>query len=267
MQCYEYCFKMKANAFYKVEIAAKYTRDAYNFFEKEDNQHYYISKYYLAILNHSANEIVMGHFEEAHAMLCNAYSITQNYSNLESIHEDILINNLAISGYYCGQYSATECAETIKRIVIDLSEAADNLLLKNNQVVFWALEGSFEKALSLSKSLYEQIQYLEDIDAYYQYFIANNYCVLLWIMEEQEMAVEILHTISVLQPLPQDNAYFKARFAFLKNIIENDQATYIITEPDWNRYIVNQNQNVVGRAWEFWGSLLLFSEFQIWSDY
>lgn len=267
MQCYEYCFKMKANAFYKVEIAAKYTRDAYIFFDKDDNRNYYISKYYLAILNHSANEIVMGNFEEAHAMLRNAYGITQNHSNLESIHENILINNLAISGYYCGQYSAAECAETIERIVTNLSEAADNMLLKNNQVVFWALEGSFEKALSLSKSLYEKIQYLDDIDAYYKYFVTNNYCVLLWIMKKQKMAAEILHTISTLQPLPQDNAYFKARFAFLKKLIENYQAAYIIAKPDWNLYIINQNQNVVGRAWEFWGSLLLFSEFQIWSDY
>lgn len=267
MQCYEYCFKMKSNAFYKVEIATKYTRDAYVFFEKAENKQYYIGKYYLAILNHSANEIVMGNFEKAYEMLCNAYAITKEYIYLESIHEDILINNLAISGYYCGRYSASECVESLERIAMNLSEPADNLLLKNNQVAFWSFEGSFDKALSISKSLYEKILFLDDIDPYYHYFIANNYCILLWIKGKRKNAKNILSIISNLQPLPQDNAYFKARAVFLKELIEKGQPDSIINNSDWNNYVVNQNQNIIGRAWKFWGSLLLFSEFQIWSDY
>lgn len=267
MQCYEFCFKMKSNAFYKIEIASKYTLDAYIFFEKAENQQYYMSKYYLAILNHSANEIVMGNFEKAHEMLCNAYNITQNYASLEFIHEDILINNLAISGYYCGQYTSTECVEALERIATDLSESADNLLLKNNQLAFLALKGSFDKALLISEFLYKKILFLEDIDPYYNYFVTNNYCILLWIKGRKKDAKNMLRIISNLQPLPQDNAYFKARNMFLKELIEKRQPDSIIKNSDWNAFIVNQNQNVVGRAWKFWGSLLLFSEFQIWSDY
>lgn len=267
MQCYEYCFKMKANVFYKVEIAAKYTRDAYLFFAKEENRQYYISKYFLAILNHSANEIVMGNFENAHKLLHEACEITQSHSALEAVHKDILINNLAISGYYERQFTASECAEVLGKIATDLNETADNLLLKNNQAVFWALEGAFEKAYSASESLYQKISFLDTMDAYYQYFILNNYCVLLWIMEKQETALKILQTMETLQPLPQDNAYFKARYVFLKDLIEKNHPACIITGSNWNRYIINQNPNVIGSAWNFWGSLLLLSELQIWSDY
>lgn len=267
MQCYEFCFKMRSNAFYKVEIASKYTWDAYTFFEKEENRQYYISKYYLAILNHSANEIIMGNFEKAHEMLCNAYNITKNYANLEFIHKDILINNLAISGYYCGRYTASECVEALERLATDLSEPADNMLLKNNQLTFLAFKGSFDEALLISESLYENMLFLENIDPYYHYFITNNYCILLWIKGKQKNAKDMLRILSNLQPLPQDNAYFKARNMFLKELIEKGQPDSIIKNSDWNTYIVKQNQNVVGRAWKFWGSLLLFSEFQIWSDY
>lgn len=267
MQCYEFCFKMKSNAFYKVEIAFKYTYDAYIFFEKAENQQYYINKYYLAILNHSANEIVMGNFEKAHKMLCNAYNITQKNTNLESIHKDILINNLAISGYYCGQYTVAECAEVLERIATDLSEPADNLLLKNNLLTFLAFKGSFDKALSISESLYEKLFFLENVDPYYHYFIVNNYCILLWIKGKRKKAKDMLHILSNIQPLPQDNAYFKARNMFLKELIEKEQPDNIIKNSGWNAYMINQNQEVVGRAWTFWGSLLLFSEFQIWSDY
>lgn len=267
MQCYEFCFKMKSNAFYKVEIASKYTYDAYIFFKKVENQQYYINKYYLAILNHSANEIVMGNFEKAHEMLCNAYNITKKNTNLESIHNDILINNLAISGYYCGQYTAAECAEVLERIAIDLSKTADNLLLKNNLLAFWASEGSFDKALFISESLYKKILFRENVDPYYHYFIANNYCILLWIKGKRKKAKDMFRILSNLQPLPQDNAYFKARNLFLKELIEKEQPDNIIKNSEWNAYMINQNQDVVGRAWKFWGSLLLFSEFQIWSDY
>lgn len=267
MQCYEYCFKMKANAFYKVEIAAKYTKDAYVYFRKEENRQYYIGKYYLAILNHSANETVLGNFEKAYKMLCNAYTIAKYNVNLESFHKDILINNLAISGYYCAQFSPAECVESLEKIEKNLAESADDILLKNNQATFWALQGSFDKALSISETLYKRIYYLEDIDPYYSYFVSNNYCILLWIKGKQKDAKKILRIISNIQPLPQDNAYFKARAVFLKQLIEKGHPDFIINNDDWNNYVIKHNQNIIGKAWNFWGSLMLFSELQIWSDF
>lgn len=266
MQCYEYCFKMKTNAFYKVEIAERYTKSSYEYFKKPENMQYYLSKYYIASLNHSANEIILSNFQEAYEILLETYNIIRNQPTLKNIHEEILINNLAISGYYSKHFSAKECAENIETILSSLQDPADKLLLMNNEAVFLALEGKFAEALTICSSLYMQIDNFDDIDPYYKYFVFNNHAILSW-LTKKDNTLDILEEISVLKPLPQDQAYFNARTKFLIKYIKNNQPDSTISNPEWNNILYEQNSNVVGKAWKYWSSLLLLSELQIWSDY
>lgn len=268
IQCYEHCFKMKANAFYKIEIAWKYTRDALYYFSQEENNQMYLSKYYLAILNHSANEIVIGNYEEAFNMLLKAKDIVCQNSQLKDIHEDILINNMAISGFLGNVFHASDCIITLKNIIHRNTEAADSILLKNNLAVFYAIEGYYKDALAICQLLYQKMEFNDDIDEYYRYYILNNYGIILWINQEQEEAERILDEAFSLQPLPKDIAYFKARSEKILSLLKNTSIISIIKKDrEWNSSLYKENTNVVGKAWKYWSSLMLFSELQIWSDF
>lgn len=267
IQCYEYCFKMKANAYYKIEVAEKQTQATLHYFRDNGNKQRYISKYYLALLNHAANEIVLGKFEDSYILLQEAYCITLQYPHIKSLHEDILLNNIIISGFCSHKYSAEECANAIDKLVKNMQEQADLILLRNNLAVFNALSGSYESAIDCLETLYNQVRYNEDIDDYYRYYVLNNYGILSWIIGKKQKSLQILNDAFTLNPLPRDHCYFKARADYIRLLVEEKCASDMLKNNDWNQYLYLQNPNSVGSAWKFWGSLLLLSELQIWSDY
>lgn len=264
---YEYCFKLKSNAFYKIEIATKYTEIAYNYFRQPENIKGVLSNYYLSLLNYSANLTVLSKHDVARKLLIEAYQIVRANKFLKNIHKDILLNNFVLNSYYVEQSSIVDCQTVLKKLIENNAECADNLLIKNNYIVFIALNGDLSKALLESRDLYLQIKYDSDMDDYYQYYILNNYGILLWLNNNKEEACAILAAAAKLMPWPRDKAYFNARIEHINNLIENIVPETLLEDATWNDYISQQNSNVVGTAWKFWSSLLLFSELQIWSDY
>lgn len=264
---YEHCFKMKANIYYKIEIATKYTKDAYLFFADSEHRKYHISKYYLAILNHSGNSIVMGDYANAYNMLLDAIEIVKNNPFLQDIQNDILVNNLAISGFLSNSFTALDCAKNLEEIISNTEEAADHILIQSNYAVFMALSGELINAHNFIYSLYEDISNMDNVDDYYQYYIINNYCILSWLIGQKESAQESYKLLLRLNPLPRDTVYFKRRTQYLYELFESEIPGNIVKTTNWNSYLVQKYPKTIGKAWKFWGNLLLLSELQIWSDF
>lgn len=267
IQRYEHCFKLKANAFYKIEIATRYTQTAYDYFKNPENMQCNISDYYLSVLNHAANLIVLSKNADAQQLLEDACRIVQSNAFLEQIHKDILINNLLINEYCIGNCPIDECIYAYEELVQYNLDCADNLLVKNNYITFVALNGDFFNALQLSEELYMQIKYNDDADDYYRYYILNNYCILLWLNGKKEESKNIWAVAKSLVPWSQDQAYFKARTTHISELLDTISPNELLREANWNTYLFLKNSNVVGEAWRFWSNLLLLSELQIWSDY
>ena len=266
MNCYEQCFKMKANAFYKIEIAYNYTKKAYQFFERKIYENTYLSKFYIALLNHSANEIVIGNYKEAYDLLLKAHNLTSSYKYLQCIHEDVLINNMAISGFFLGCHSEEECIRALEIIVDKKLNTADIALIRSNLAVFYTLIEKYDVAVSILSGLYEEIEYNDDIDMYYQYYILNNYGILLWLRND-ERAKSILEKSFSICPWSQDVAYFNARTSGIRQVINFLTPEKLLSENSWQNHLYTVKPKTVGSAWKFWSSLMIFSELQIWSDY
>lgn len=264
--CYEQCFKMKANAFYKIEFAYNYTKKANRFLRNDLYKNAYLSKYYISLLNHSANEIVIGEYEEAHKLLKEAHYLAITNSYLECMHEDVLVNNMVICGYFLGYYTPEECIDGLEIISDRNSDAAATILTQSNLSIFYTIKGEYDIARSVLSKLYERIKYDEAVDTYYQYYITNNYGILLWLKNDNK-ALTILEKSYGICPWRQDVAYFKARIDNIKYLIENLKPEDILKDNFWLNYLYTQNPNTVGKAWKFWSSLMIFSELQIWSDY
>lgn len=256
--CYEQCFKMKANAFYKIDFAYNYTKKANQFLGRDNLKSTYISKYYISLLNHSANEIVIGEFEEAHKLLKEAHQLAISNPYLECIHEDILINNIVICGYFLGKYTPEECINALNIIRNKSTDAAATILIQSNLAIFYTVENEFDNAFSILSKLYEEMKYNDMIDTYYQYYIANNYGILLWLNKDNK-AIEILEKSYKLCPWPYDVAYFNARIENIRYLIENLEPEDLIKDNIVMNYFYVQRPNTVGRAWKFWSSLMIFS--------
>lgn len=263
---FEYRLKIKANSIYKIEIAHKWTQDAVNYFESKSKRGRFVSKYYISLLNHSANEIVIGNYENGLYDINKAYEIAKQYPDMASLNRNVLHNNLILAKFLTKKLNASNAFSEIKNFISVEESSADQILLKNNAGTFLALSGDIKGSLKYFSDIYESIIYDENIDDYYAYFITNNYGVILWLNGEKTESDNILLRLKKLNPLPKDSAYFKKRNDELLNYISNNIPSTVLTCERWNNVLYDREPKAIGKAWKFWSQLLLFTELQIWSD-
>ena len=113
---------------------------------------------------------------------------------------------------------------------------------------------------------YKKIKKEYEVDEYYKYFIINNYSILNFLNGNKEKSIKIFEDIQNMLPLSNNIDYFISRNAYIKEMLNNVDRCYILSNNRWNLYLNDKYPKTIGEAWNFWGKLLLFSDLQIWSD-
>lgn len=259
----KYTFFLKANVHSKIETAYYQTQKALNYFSTYKT--FNIRKYYLAILNHSANELVYGNFEASFQLTKDAMYIVRGFSDICFLKNEILTNNHVISGYLSGNYSVEQCLNLLSQYYGVIGNYADDLLINNNIVAFMALRGDYPAATILSQSICEQIDHREDTDSYYKYYLLNNRMVMHFLNGEWKEVWLLLDILRNTIPLENDKYYFTARNKYIEEVITSQLKVGSLPS-DWNDIMIMKYPKTIGVAWKFWGKLLLFSDLQTWSD-
>lgn len=89
--------------------------------------------------------------------------------------------------------------------------------------------------------------------------------IINYLLGNKGKAEDLLNKIVGLIPLSLNKYYFISRNKYIYQLLKN---TYTIdtTKDDWNDLLIKKYPNTIGKAWTFWGKLLLFSDLQTWSD-
>ena len=256
-----YIFYLKSNMYFEIQIAFYCTKKALNYFSKNisiyNNQQYLVS-----VINHSANCIVLNKYEEAYELI---YNLTFNNSMIfDKLYPELLSNNFILSCYLSNKCSSKEAIKNME--IISKYESADKILIQNNLTVLYAESGNFKKAIELSENLYKKIKKEYEVDEYYKYFIINNYSILNFLNGNKEKSIKIFEDIQNMLPSSNNIDYFISRNAYIKEMLNNVDRCYILSNNRWNLYLNDKYPKTIGEAWNFWGKLLLFSDLQIWSD-
>ena len=78
-------------------------------------------------------------------------------------------------------------------------------------------------------------------------------------------ATSLWNRLKGVIPSSPDNAYFKRRNKVIQFLF--DKAEWVtFCDKNWNNYTTEEYPNQIGRAWGFWGRMMLFSELQTWTD-
>ena len=259
----KYDLFLKSNIYSKIEIAFYQTKKALDYYDLRKNTDLY--KYYIALLNHSGNELVLGEHKMAYEHTITAINMIKTFPNIAFLKQEVLINNHILSGYLFGIYSTTQCIDLLNRYKNKFDNFADELLINNNLVAFFILNKDFENALEISEELYNQVTLMDDTDSYYAYFIINNYMILQHLLGNSEQVSQLLNKLIVTIPLDKNKYYFQSRNNYIQRLIQNNPIIDI-NDANWNDSLVIKYPKTIGKAWSFWGKLLLFSDLQIWSD-
>ncbi|WP_059048926.1 hypothetical protein [Paenibacillus senegalimassiliensis] len=259
----KYMLKMKANVYLKIETAILETQKSYEYFSPTKNEVLDVQNYYISLLNHSANNLVLGNASYAYNLSSSAMKLVDSFSEIQFLKPEILINNYVLSGYLTNRINVTDCIDTIRMFLDNAENCADLILIQNNLVALYALSNDFEQAYEISESLYRDICNNTEIDSYYRYFVVNNFAMICYLKGETTKATNIFETIIDVIPLENDRIYFTVRSKHIHKLLCNKEITL---SSDWNSTMVSKYPNEVGQAWDFWGKLFLFSELQTWSD-
>ncbi len=258
-----YDYLSKANIFFSVDISHRLTYSASNYFRK--NYKILPSPYhlYISLLNHSANCLVMGEYENCIKCSVEIYELINQNSNLEFNNLDAVVNNFHISSILLNPLKKNFkiAIKELKSILRYNSNNIDNILLKINISVLETYNNNFEKGFEIIKELFEEYKYIDDLDAYYKYIIINNYYIMSFIETGDFAIINKLKEIERYMPLNADRHYFNARNKCIFDLLSNGKMINTDNKK-WNDLLDNK----VGPAWSFWGKWLLFSDMQIWSD-
>lgn len=256
-----YILYLKSNIYYEIAPAFHSTGVALNYFSQNINI-YNNQQYLISVINHSANCIVLGKYEEADRIIHNL--ILNNNLILDKLYPEAITNNLIVTRYLNNKCSSKEAIKNMERI--SKYNSADKILILNNLITLYAEDGDFKKALNISEKLYNQIHTEHDVDDYYKYYIINNYSILKFLTGKIENAVDVFCEIQDLVPLSNNKEYFLKRNKYIKEIFNKIDRNTLLSDNSWNAYLIKKYPNTLGDAWNFWGKLLLLSDLQIWSD-
>lgn len=261
----EYDFLSKCNYCYTVDTAYHYTKEAVYFFRKNLLQSPSKYPYYIALINCSANSIVVGKYQEAIDLLSEALELVGQESVPHGVI-DSLVNNLLIAELLGGQIQTPEeiqmAIEQMEPLIEAMSgDTISQILLRNNQAVMMCYKGDVVVAVQKIDKLYAEIRYIDDVDDYYPYIVGNNYHIMRYLAGLSPIDHVSLESVFRFHPLDHDRNYFSTRQRIMFERIEHGQLPERST-PNWNIL----SEPLVGPAWSFWGRWLLFSDMQIWSD-
>ena len=256
-----YRFISRSNIIYSVDTAYYHTVLAQEYFYKKYLKYMNVIDYYVSLVNVSANALVMGDFEHAIEYASKGLLLVEENSNINFSSVYALLNNMYISKVLFMQNHEMRYLIDIFESLIDNAHGdIASLLLNNNLAIILIYNGEFLEALDILEDLHKKIQF-DDVDDYYVYLIESNYYIARWAIKNEPFAFESYIEIKKLIPLKNDYQYFKSRTEFIINKINNDyKIDFSVTK--WNDFDTYK----VGKAWNFWGKWLIFTDIQLWTD-
>ncbi|PZL73011.1 hypothetical protein CI088_09660 [Enterococcus plantarum] len=262
---YDNLLKTKANVYYRVQTSYGLTLESVNYFKDSNKKIENIVGYYISLINNSANALILGDEKECFSSLYQIAHLFENFQNTNFPQKNAFLNNLILSNIRFSKKTSEEIIYNISKLLEQNNfEMADTILINSNIAALMFLNGNKNDGLDLIKNTYDNLL-LDDSDDYYYYYVANNYAIMHYIADEltEDDTLKILNSIMFLKPNVFEQQIYKKRIELLITSIKNGS---LKNSADFNTYIIQQEKYFLNPSWTFFGTSLILSELQIWSD-
>jgi hypothetical protein len=223
-------------------------------------------EYYFALNNHIANTMVCGQFGDSYNYANQVLQLVRNYRGLVTFPRiEVVLNNYALSGLLDNQLSSSRALTVFESIVTAPNRLSysDRILIEINRALLCAITDDFQTASDHLQRLRRKLQDEENIEIYYDYYIASNLMVIEHLQGNTQAAIGLWYETEDL-PAIGDMIYYKRRHRILKKLIEDQIQTNGL---DWMDAIHSIDPfQETDDAWGFYGKGYLFSDIQFWSE-
>ena len=256
-----YNFKARNNYTYSIDLSYKETLGAFQFFAMEKSIPGK-NNYACALVNYLANSLVMGNYDEI-------IKISEENAELFSVHKELnsflsaFLNNYIIAKILSSPNLMSELARDyiiyFKKLISNVADdKIAQVLYEINLGIIYFISGNVNEALILYKTLYEHYATENAVDDYYRYFIINNFNLINnYVNNVNNM--DFITQLQKLNPLPNNSHFFITRNEYLLKSNVKFKDIFSMISP-------MGEGSVLGKAWNFWGRPLLFTDVQFWTD-
>ena len=252
-----HALQRKHSALYSVERAVVKTKNSVDFFRTST----YPSQYLMALNNHAANLMVIGHLSEAMKFLREAYEFIASYKHI-NVNRMYILNNYCLCSVLLDLCTAEEAYKAVKPVLHGKSLENWAFILELNCAIYRALqndlsgsEGDLLRLIEIGKQL---------SDDYYSYYAYANLASVYFLQQKTEKALDLLDTKCLLPPAlfkETEKYYLTKRTEQWKQIMASES----ITNPKvFDQYLLAHHPP--NTQWSFIGRGFLYSDIQFWSE-
>ena len=252
-----HALERKWSAIYSAERAVIKTMQSVKYFRASR----YPAQYLMALNNHAANLIVLGHFHEAQNFLNEATSVLCRVPSL-SVNRIYILSNYCLCGVLTRKITAQSACDMLKPIIEGNCSCDWTFIVQLNFSIYKALTGNISEAAHILQRLVHRS--IEIKDDYYEFYAYANLASVQFLQGNREEAIEILKNKCMFAPSlckPTEKQYIEERTT---QWISAMQSMDLKTPNDFDNYLLDKHP--ANTQWSFIGRGFLYSDIQFWAE-
>lgn len=229
------------------------------------NNYHRIFDLYLSRVNLSGNCLIVNELSLAIEYAQNAILLVSEFPELKFPCPEAAFNNLYLSALWKNESDVEFIYTKFRELYQSAAIEENRLLVDINYAGLCLIAGQLEEALVvLQNCVY--IPEIEDDNAFYSYYYFSNYIILLSLLGRAEEASHIIDKLSTVHGKVSKHLsrYYEQHFKLVKDVVETKHFTSYMQIV---QYVDSAMPVYLGKVWERFKTLYLFTDIQIWNLY
>lgn len=225
----------------------------------------YMTLLYKTLVNLSSNCIEISHYLDAEKYAYKALVIADENTYMQFPNIGAAFNNYLLSKSFQKAYPVSMFVKEYGKIINLHLYEEDEILIKLNYAGMLLLDDQFDIAYSLIDSI--KFDSNKEYDPYYICYYYIDKSISVYLKGDYTIALDLLNQIEQFIPLisPTRKVYYKRYYVILKKIMNEDEK-YLSLQKVQDVFSALET-NYLSQNWEYFKTVYLFSDLQIWSDF
>ena len=225
----------------------------------------YIVLLYKTLVNLSSNCIEISLYKEAGLYASKALHIAENFDYMQFVNLGAAFNNYLLAMKFQKAYSYTQLLEEFRSVVRNHLFEEDEILIRLNYAGALLGDNRVDDAFLALNTI--ELDPGEEYDPYYICYYNINKSIIFYLLGNKIQALSILRDIESLVPMISitRSQYYQKYYEVLKKMMCYD--TQYKSLQNMQQTFIECQQIFLSPNWDYFKTVYLFSDLQIWSDF
>lgn len=225
----------------------------------------YLSLYYKVLINLSSNSFVCSLYDKAGGYAEKAIRLVEECDFMQFPNPNLAINNYLLSNYYLNTLSIPYLVNKYRIVVENHPYDEDQLLIELNYAGFLLLSEQYNETMSVMNSL--KNRYKNTLDPYYEYYYGFNLALALYFSGDLCSAQKTIENIKelVINAFPTRTIYYQKHYDIVSQLLHKEIVYDSLIS--LQKAFIKIQESFLSADWNYFKTVYLFSDLQIWTQF